>query len=712
MKNWWNKPLRAVTIEFPASNVATIDVAGIVDETNRGAVNTLNVFSIGYYPGGTSFYQSKIAPHYPGLGERDLLAEALASAHQNGQKVVAYIASIWGNQELFRKHPDWAQRHADGTVTSWDKAYSSVAMCPNSPFRAYLESIINEIKDNYDVDGFYFDEPSYQSWCSCSHCREKFYNEHHLELPVEVDWDDPIFQDFISWRYRQISDWRRELCELVQSDDRCAFVQGAFPLSKLTSLPLDISGIQFRNPYRDRFAVDWNVPLAHAAYLPDSAESGDLVHFELYRTSVREPLWWYGISLRYGLSIGKGKEMLILSMMAQTPFDQYGLPETEIRLSIAEILANSGSPLFARYYPDKVDQEAWEHVYAGLNEAKALEPFLSERESVKYAAVLYSQDSIDRFDHTGKKASHLGELKGIAKALLQNKILFDVITEDELDQLDQYKVFILPNATCMSGEAKQAIRDFVSKGGGLVASYESGLFDKRGWRTHEDDLSNLFGIAYSNEDVHFGGFDVYMQLTDTHPLPLTLPVGKLIPTGGIQLDVEPLSAQVVATTLGGAAVHYGPLGEESSLAAVLARQEEITGRVVYFAMPIGNRYKEFGAEDYYELIHSSVEWVAKEKAEIQLKNGPKTLALTAFRQTAHDRLIIHLVNSIRDEIICPITEVETSTNIQVLVKGDKKPTMVKSLSNNGPLAWEYESGLLNISVPEIHISEVIIVEYS
>jgi len=711
-KNWWNKPLRAVTLEFPASDVATIDITGIVNETHQGAVNTLNVFSIGYYPGGTAFYQSKIAPHYPGLGNRDLLAEALEAAHHNGQKVVAYIASIWGNQDLYRAHPDWAQRHADGTVTSWDDAFSSVAMCPNSPFREYLASIINEIKDNYEVDGFYFDEPSFQSWCNCSYCREEFYNKHHFELPVEENWGDPNFQDFIAWRYKQISDWRNELCEMVQTATRCAYVQGAYPFSRLVEKPFDVSAVNYDYWYQMRFSNTWNVPLAHGAYLPDSAASGDLVHFEPYRHMVNDPLWIYGLALRYGQTIGKGKQIMTLNMMAQTPFDQYGLPEAEIRLSIAEILANSGSPLFARYYPDRVDQEAWKNVYAGLNEAKGLAPFLSPRESIKYVAVLYSQDSIDRFDHTGLKASHLGELKGIAKALLQKKILFDVITEAELDQLDQYKVLILPNTSCLHSEAKQAIRDFVVNGGGLVASYESALYDQRGWRTYEDDLSALFGITYSNEDAHFGGFDVYMRLEGNHPLPLTLPKGKLIPTGGIQLGVEPLSAQMVATTLGGAAVHYGPLGEESNSAAVLTKEDENSGRVVYFAMPIGNRYKEFGAEAHYELLHASVEWAAREKAEIQLKNGPKSLALTAFRQTAQKRLIIHLVNSVRDETTQPITEVPIAENIQILVESDKKPTMVQSALNNKTLQWNFDAELLTITVKQVRISEVIVVEYA
>ena len=79
----------------------------------------------------------------------------------------------------------------------------------------YLAQVVAEISENYAVDGFYFDEPSFQSWCSCSYCREKFFAEYHQELPVEEDWGDPVFQKFIDWRYSQITDWRRSLYELV-----------------------------------------------------------------------------------------------------------------------------------------------------------------------------------------------------------------------------------------------------------------------------------------------------------------------------------------------------------------------------------------------------------------------------------------------------------------------------------------------------------------
>ena len=97
---------------------------------------------------------------------------------------------------------------------------------PESRYREYLAQVVAEISENYAVDGFYFDEPSFQSWCSCSYCREKFYAENHQELPVDERWGDPVFQKFIDWRYSQITDWRRSLYELVNGINAASFSKG------------------------------------------------------------------------------------------------------------------------------------------------------------------------------------------------------------------------------------------------------------------------------------------------------------------------------------------------------------------------------------------------------------------------------------------------------------------------------------------------------
>ena len=709
MTNWWDDPLRAITLEFPASDVATIDVKGIVNETHRGHVNTLVVFSTGYYPGGTAFYQSKIAPLYPGLGDRDLLADAIETAHANGQKVVAYLASIWGNRDLYFAHPDWAQRKADGRVTTWDEAYNSVAMDPLSPYRDYFAAIVREIADNYEVDGFYFDEPSFQSWSASQACCRAFETEFGVPMPTEEKWDDPVFQQFLTWRYDQIAGWRRSLYKVAKRDDRCVFFQGAFPLANLRGEETRLSGAPpIPSYYRERFDVSWHVPMAHADDMARTAETGDVVHMELYRASVGEPLWWYGVALRYVQAIAKGKQILVLSMMAQSPFDLYGLGEAELRLSTAELLANNAALLFARYYPDQVDQSAWDRVYERFAEAEALAPYLRDRQSIPYVALLYSQTSVERFDYRNGKPSHLGEIKGFAKALLQEKILFDVITEADLCAgIGQYQVLILPNASCLSAKCKAAVRAFVAAGGGVIASYETGMYDDTGQRDGADDLARVLGVQYSGETLPFE-LDIYLQMTAAHQLPVDMPAGKRLPTMGMQVVVEPDGAQAVAHVQGASEVHYGPLVDKIGPPVVLTNTSGGNGKSVLFTTPIGLRYLEFGIPDFRKLIASAVNWTAATPSPVRVRNASDVLAVTAFKQG--ERTLIHLVNSIRDETRLPINETIPSTNIEVEIDLDIPVRSVVARGDRAEMTWKQEGDTLSIQLSEVAYHVLLVID--
>jgi len=710
-RKWWQKPLRAVTLEFPASNVAELDLKGIINETADGAVNTLVIFATGYYPGGTAFYQSKIAPHYPGLGDRDLLSEAIELGHKNGQKIIVYMASIWGSRAMYEDHPDWAQRKANSDLNTWDEALNTVAMCPNSPYRDYFNSLVLEISNNYNIDGFYFDEASFQSWCNCKYCQRKFNQETGFDLITVEDWNSPLFKKFIRWRYTQISTWRKELYDLAKKENRCILFQGAFPLGVLKQKITRIAGLPpITNPYQNRFGVEWPVPLAHGTYLPDAVGIGDVAHFELYRVSIQEPLWWYGVALRYGQSFAKQKQILTLSMMGKCPFDLYGLSENEIRLSIAEILANGGAPIFARYYPDRVDQEAWDSVYKIFKESKLLDSYVTSRESMKYVAVFFSQKTSDFYDQKLQNPAHLSELKGISKALLQSQTLFDVITEDNLDELDQYKVLVLPNTSYLAKDVKNIIKDFVRNGGGVVASYESGMYNEAGKRTPDDDLAELFGISYTDKQYPFIGFDVYMKMSKFQNLCTNIQSEKLIPTGGVNLNVEATTAEVVAEVLSGSKVHYGPLGDSVGSSVVLMKQKPEGGRVVYFALPIGNRYLEFGVLDHFKLINAAVRWAAKESATIQVKNAPHTLAVTAFTQIDMNRQVIHLVNSVRDEVNQPILELNECRGVQLCIKIIKDPVRVIE-AGKAELNWSLEGQELIIDIPDFDDCKVIVIEY-
>ena len=450
--------------------------------------------------------------------------------------------------------------------------------------------------------------------------------------------------------------------------------------------------------------------MAHADDMARTAATGDIVHMELYRASVGEPLWWYGVALRYVQSIAKGKQILVLSMMAQSPFRSlraWAKRNCACRQpSCWRTIARA--PLFARYYPDQVDQAAWARVYERFAEAEALAPYLRDRQSIPYVALLYSQTSVERFDYRDGKPSHLGEIKGFAKALLQEKILFDVITEADLCAgIGQYQVLILPNASCLSAKCKAAVRAFVAAGGGVIASYETGMYDDTGQRDGPDDLARVLGVQYSGETLPFE-LDIYMQMTAAHQLPVDMPAGKRLPTMGMQVVVEPEGAQAVAHVQGASEVHYGPLVDKIGPPVVLTNTSGGNGKSVLFTTPIGVRYLEFGIPDFRKLIAFAVNWTAATPSPVRVRNASDVLAVTAFKQG--ERTLIHLVNSIRDETRLPINETIPSTDIEIEIDLDISVKSVVARGDETDVSWVSDGATLRVKVAKISYHVLLVIE--
>ena len=736
---WLKAPMRAVTFELPGANVKTLDVRKIVRDLAESGVNVISAFAVTYWPGGAAYYQSRIAPKHPDLGNRDLLMEVVEEAHKHGIKVIAYVNCLWGGRELFEKHPDWAQRRVDGKPTSWEPTHTSVAMCPNSPYREYFLRVVEEIAENYDIDGFYFDEPSFQSWCNCVNCKRLFKEQFGEELPVKASWSDPLWQTFIQWRYNCITDFKRALYEKSkEKKDLVVFFQHPFPLSffsqKLILALAEVLEKAQALSVRDvtsglvakmedtaetvtRYVLEtanWYIPKIYGAELLDVARFEDVIHMELYRRVVDRPIWWYGVCARLGRSAGQGKPILILNMQGYYPFDLYSLPDSELRLATGEIVANNAQPLFAMYYPDVADKRGWKTVAQCYKKLKECEEYLTELQSVKFAAVLYSRKTINRFDSDAERARHVNSLMGICKALLQEHILFDVITEKQLeDGLKEYKVLILPNVRCMNEREKQIVKSFVEKGGGLIASYETSLYNEGGGMQSELGLGEVFGASYLGQEKLILSYDSYMQIKKIHPVTRHLTEPMLIPSTGTQPMVKTLNgAETLATLIEEPPVHYAPLGEDTGIPTIIAN-EYGKGRVVYFPGAIGDMYLKFGVLDHQKFIAQAVKWVADGEQTVMVENCPSTIELTAYEQVRGNRFVVHLMNSIRGEVEEPIIHACCERDIQVGVQvpSEGSDYRVKVVYPEvEELPYEREKGRISFKVPKLKIHKIVALE--
>jgi len=108
-------------------------------------------------------------------------------------------------------------------------------------------------------------------------------------------------------------------------------------------------------------------------------------------------------------------------------------------------------------------------------------------DNVADAAVLHSYSTLAFNNDRPYQSLYLFE-----QTLIQDKIPFDIIYDGDLKNLSKYKVLILADVECLSDEKLELIRDFVRKGGGLVATEHTSLYTE--WRQRKRDfgLKDLF----------------------------------------------------------------------------------------------------------------------------------------------------------------------------------------------------------------------------
>ena len=214
---------------------------------------------------------------------------------------------------------------------------------------------------------------------------------------------------------------------------------------------------------------------------------------------------------------------------------------------------------------------------------------------VATVAVLRSYPSITYDQAPTQLAAILAE-----QALIQVRIPFNLIFDDQLSELTKYKVLVLPDSECLSDEQMEAIRKFVTAGGGLVATGQAGLYDQ--WR-------------------------------------------RLRVKPGLQglIDSQP---------------HARDYEEEAApveFSGTSARKEFGSGRVVYLpGLKFDGQLPEFGNffrvdDRFWKLPKNAqefiegVRWAARDDVPVQV-SGPAYLVSNLVEQPEKRRMVLHLVN--------------------------------------------------------------------
>jgi hypothetical protein len=101
---------------------------------------------------------------------------------------------------------------------------------------------------------------------------------------------------------------------------------------------------------------------------------------------------------------------------------------------------------------------------------------------------------------------YVKELEGWCAALTEEFIQYEIILESDLSErrLKEYSLVILPNAVCLSHESCAAIAGYVSSGGTLILTHETGLRDETGEKQEKaKQLGTLLGCEAPASGLSF-----------------------------------------------------------------------------------------------------------------------------------------------------------------------------------------------------------------
>src|SRR5262249_26001451 len=215
--------------------------------------------------------------------------------------------------------------------------------------------------------------------------------------------------------------------------------------------------------------------------------------------------------------------------------------EAEVRIWVADGIANGLRPWFTKFSGTLHDRR-WLGVVEDLyRRHPRVEPYLRNPTPLARVGLVYSQQTAWFYGGPRARAKVEDHALGWYQALIEARIPFEMVHDRLLDaaHVDRFKTLILPNLAALSDSQCQQIREYVGRGGSLIATHETSLYDERGVRRSAFGLADLFGVNFK------GGqegrrHNAYLRLEQDrrHPLLRNLEDARRIIHGVWRLDVE------------------------------------------------------------------------------------------------------------------------------------------------------------------------------
>jgi hypothetical protein len=607
-----------------------------------------------------AYYPSKYPLHYRALelGERDLYGEIVAAAREQGLAVLARMDSNRAHAPVYFEHPEWFTVDAEGQPYRAEGRY--IACVNGAYYQEFLLDVLREIIERSHPEGI-----TDNSWsglersriCQCVNCARTFRDTTGLTLPRTSNWDDAAYRQWIVWNYAR----RVEIWELNNRITRAAGGPHCLWIG-MNSGDLVAQSTRFRDyqaicERTEIIMLDSQARTATGGF-QSNAEMGELIH---------------------GL-LGWDKlipESMAMYQAGRPTFRVASKPEPEARMWALEGFAGTIQPWWhhiGAYHEDRRQYRTAESLFEWH---ETNEQYLVNRRPVASLGIVWTQQNVDFYGRDAAEERVVLPRLGVREALIRARIPAVPIHADHIDR-DGHDLaaLILPNLGALSDAHCAAIRRFVERGGGLVASGETSRYDEWGQPLADFRLADLFGVEATG--VHHGSSGAadpswetwaqhsYLRLTPElradvygprtgaepspdgprHPVLAGFEEADLLPFGGRLEVVRACSTTTVPLTFVPPFPIYPPETSwmrqpASALPALVLNELSGGGRVGYLAADLDRCFGRDYLSDHATLLANLVRWAARERIPLHV-DGPGLIDCHAYAQTG--RLILHLVN--------------------------------------------------------------------
>jgi len=557
---------------------------------------------------------------------RDDLSSYLPAAHDAGLRVFVYFNAHWYSDdfpdEMFARTPTGEKIAAYG---------HGALTCAAGPFLDWSRDVAHDLGE-YDIDGVFLDGPGAFA-CYCPACRQAFAERFGVALPEDMTKAPAEVrlqaQEYVYHRMRRYID---------------AFRTAVRHRKKEIAVYFNGSGLG--RPTRGHRIASETCDLVGA--------EGGFIGYTPLRGQFK---YKAGATAKLLEAVAPDKPRVIFIDHAFKRYDYHALTAPEIRLMYGETLANGAWPWYLIYWSN-IDGRA---AKAGAEMNRFIHEngeFLAGSRSLATVALMQADASLllpglreepaaDDIHKTGQSlpaeqiGDHHAEFLGIYETLTRSQVPFDVVDDRTIAAglAERYQLLALPNCAAMDDATVAGVREFVRRGGCVLATFNTATTDELGRPREPFALADVLGIdgvgpVYGPTTLDY----LFLEPDGVLAAGVTEPN---IPCPTLSRAITPVKgAETLARYYGRLSGRYVRLPAVSDDAAAVANRFG-KGRAIAVAANIGEHYHAYAFDEHRRMIGNAVRALAAPPVTVE---GAGEFLEVSWRRGAHGEYLLHLLN--------------------------------------------------------------------